>query len=420
MATGMRERMTRAAGTTAALVLALALASCGSGDDDASDVERVPVGTITTLSSDPTPDASESTSDSATDDAGQDDGHQVEATKPQPLRQGEKRMTLRMPASYTPSAPNGAGTDDYRCFLLDPHLSKDVFLTGTFVQPGNADVVHHVILFTAPPDQVSEAEAMDAAAPGEGWTCFGGSGLRDIDGLNSAPWLGAWAPGGKESVSAAGFGKPLEAGSRIIMQVHYNLLAGPGADESATLLRYAPGTADITPLETVLLPAPVEMPCRKEYADGPLCTRDASMADVRARFGSSGNTNDALYFLCGGKPKASNTTHCDRPIVEPTTIRGVAGHMHLLGRSIKIEVNPGTPDAKTILSIPIWDFDNQASKPIKPVQVDYGDVVRVTCKHVQWLRDKLPAFEGIPDKYVVWGEGTTDEMCLGILTVTRP
>jgi hypothetical protein len=94
--------------------------------------------------------------------------------------------------------------------------------------------------------------------------------------------------------------------------------------------------------------------------------------------------------------------------------------MHLLGRSIKIEVNPGTPNAKTIMDIPIWDFDNQGNKPIKPVTVGYGDVVRVTCRHVQWLRDKLPSFEGIPDKYVVWGEGTTDEMCLGILTVTRP
>jgi len=38
----------------------------------------------------------------------------------------------------------------------------------------------------------------------------------------------------------------------------------------------------------------------------------------------------------------------------------------------------------------------------------------------QELRDRLPAFHGIPDKYVVWGEGTTDEMCLGILLVTRP
>ena len=412
---------TRLTAMTAAVVLAAALAGCGASDAT-DDADRVPVGTITTMTSEPTPEATDATSDTATDQPSTGSGHSHAGgtTKPEPLRQGEKRMTLRMPEAYTPSAPTGTGTDDYRCFLLDPQLSDDVYLTGTFVKPGNADVVHHVILFTAPPEQVAEAEAMDDAAPGEGWTCFGGSGLRDNDGLNSAPWLGAWAPGGKESVSAPGFGKPLEAGSRIIMQVHYNLIAGPGPDVSATLLRYAPGSADITPLETVLLPAPVEMPCRAKYADGPLCDRDASIADLIDRVGGSGNTNNALYLLCGGKPKPSNVTSCDRPIGEPTTIRGVAGHMHLLGRSIKIEVNPGTPEAKTILDIPIWDFDNQANKPIRPVHVDFGDVVRVTCRHVQWLRDKLPAFEGIPDKYVVWGEGTTDEMCLGILTVTRP
>ena len=28
--------------------------------------------------------------------------------------------------------------------------------------------------------------------------------------------------------------------------------------------------------------------------------------------------------------------------------------------------------------------------------------------------------EGQPERYVVWGEGTTDEMCLGIVMVTRP
>jgi len=32
----------------------------------------------------------------------------------------------------------------------------------------------------------------------------------------------------------------------------------------------------------------------------------------------------------------------------------------------------------------------------------------------------LPAFEDVPERYVVWGEGTTDEMCLGIVLVTRP
>ena len=46
--------------------------------------------------------------------------------------------------------------------------------------------------------------------------------------IDDAPWLAAWAPGGKETVTKPGYGKKLEKGSRIVMQVHYNLLAGPG------------------------------------------------------------------------------------------------------------------------------------------------------------------------------------------------
>ena len=74
-----------------------------------------------------------------------------------------------------------------------------------------------------------------------------------------------------------------------------------------------------------------------------------------------------------------------------------------------------------MLDIPVWDFDNQgvhageARRRWQP-----GDTVRVTCRHDQSLRDLLPAFEGQPERYVVWGEGTTDEMCLGLLLVTRP
>ncbi len=344
----------------------------------------------------------------------------VEAVKPKPLRAGESRMTLRIPQSYTPSAPNGVGTDDYRCFLLDPHLAKDMYLTGTFVKPDNRNVVHHVILFRADPDQIDAAQQLDAKDPGEGWTCFGDSGLPNSSDLENAPWLGAWAPGAKESVAAKGFGTPLSAGSRIIMQVHYNLLGGPGPDRSATLLRLAPGSQHLTPLTTMLLPAPVELACRPGHTDNMLCDRTAAIADVVKRFGPVGQTNNWLGVLCNAKPVPSQVTSCARTITEPTTIRGVAGHMHLLGRSIKIEVNPGTPKAKTVLNIPIWDFDNQGSKPVKPVALEVGDTVKVTCKHVQWLRDLLPAFKGQPDRYVVWGEGTMDEMCLGILTVTHP
>jgi len=395
VATGLSLRAALAAG---ALALVAACGNAPSSTDAAQD---------------PTPGPSASTPAVV-------QGDPVEAVKPEPLRSGETRMSLRIPKTYTPSAPNGVGTDDYRCFLLDPHLTHDAFLTGTFVKPDNRNVVHHVILYRADPNQVAAAHQLDARDPGEGWTCFGDSGLPNSSDLDDAPWLGAWAPGATESVDAPGFGTPLAAGSQIIMQVHYNLLGGPGPDRSATLLRLAPGTEHLTPLSTMLMPAPVELPCRPGHTDNPLCDRDAAVADVIKRFGPVGNTNNLLDLFCNQKPEPSQVTSCVRTITRPTTIRGVAGHMHLLGRSIKVVVNPGTPRAKTVLDIPVWDFDNQGSTPIKPVALKVGDTVKVTCKHVQWLRDKLPAFQGQPDRYVVWGEGTQDEMCLGILTVTHP
>ena len=357
----------------------------------------------------------------ATASDGSHGGHDAHgaASAPKPLRAGERRLTLRMPEPYEPSAPTGVGTDDYRCFLLDPRLEGDAYLTGTNVLPGNPDVVHHVILFRVPPDQVASAESMDAATTGQGWTCFGGTGLDAVESLDDAPWLGAWAPGGGEAVHQAGYGVRLDKGSRIVMQVHYNLLAGTDEDVSATQLRLAPVDRKLTELKTMLLPAPVELPCRPAHDDGALCDRDAAVADVKERFGLAGGTADGLYFLCGGGPRPGNVQSCSRTLSEPATVRGVAGHMHLLGRSIRVEVNPGTERAKTVLEIPVWDFDNQAATPVSPYRLQAGDTVKVTCRHVQWLRDELPAFEGQPDRYVVWGEGTTDEMCLGILQVTR-
>jgi hypothetical protein len=393
--------MRRLAAVAAALLLTVSLAGCVQENDDRRTGSPVEV-----LNP---PDPPEVQAEQLS---------RIKPGKLQPLRAGEHRMTLEMPTAYTPSAPTGQGTDDYRCFLLDPGLDKDVWLTGSNVLPGNPDVVHHVILFRITPDQVAEAKAKDAESDDEGWTCFGGTGLAgEFSNLDDANWLAAWAPGGDETKVRDGYGVRLDAGSQIVMQVHYNLLKGAAPDTSSTQLRWMNGKRDLTALHTFLMPAPVEMPCRPDHDESPLCDRDAAVADVMSRFGGAGNTNSLLHLLCGTDVKPSNTTTCTRYINKPMTILGVAGHMHLLGRELKIEVNPGTPDAKTILDIPVWDFDNQGTKPIDPVHVEPFDTVKITCRHVQWLRDVLPAFEGIPDKYVIWAEGTTDEMCLGMLQV---
>ena len=224
------------------------------------------LGTVLVLagcsSSDPTTTAGAADGASSSPEA--HPGHATGAARPasRPLRPGERFVELAMPAAYTPAAPTGVGTDDYRCFLLDPGLDEDAFITGIDVLPGNEDVVHHVILFRVPPESIGVAVAKDAQDEGEGWSCFGGTGLDSGASLDSAPWLGAWAPGGGEGVMAKDVGIPLEAGSQVIMQVHYNLLAGQEPDVSAARLRLASGDKDLAPLQTMLLPAPVELPCR--------------------------------------------------------------------------------------------------------------------------------------------------------------
>ncbi|QIK77391.1 hypothetical protein G7071_11715 [Nocardioides piscis] len=404
-------------GSALLVAVALVLAGCAGGTTEVAD----PAAATQTQSDEAKPEpTAEPVAASGTKSAHEDSHANAKPAKQVPLRPGERRATLKMPADYTAAAPYGKGTDDYRCFLLDPRLDEPAWLTGTHVLPGNPAVVHHVILFQVAPEQVKAAKAKDRSEDGEGWTCFGGTGLDQFQNVDDASWIGAWAPGGKESVTKPGYGVRLEKGARVVMQVHYNLLAGAEPDVSAAQLRLAPGDAPLQSLHTMLLPAPVELPCRAKHADGPLCDRAVALADVKERFGAEGNTADVLYFLCGGKPRAGERQSCTRTVHQPMTIHGVAAHMHLLGREIKIEVNPGTPRARTILDIAVWDFDDQGGRPIDPVRVEATDTVKVSCRHVQWLRDELPAFEGQPDRYVVWGEGTTDEMCLGMLQVTRP
>jgi hypothetical protein len=331
------------------------------------------------------------------------------------LRPGERFVTLTMPQPYQPVAPHG-GTDEYRCFLVDPKLTTGAYLTGSQFLPQNSAIVHHAIFFRVDPGDAARASAVDAADPGQGWTCFGDAGIG-----GDAGWVAHWAPGANETLLSAGVGYPMPPGSLLVMQVHYNLLASggkpAGTDRSGIRLRLADGGRKLAPLETAKLLAPIELPCAAGES-GPLCDREAAVADVTRRFGDDvGSTESALVRMCdGGIPTPGATQQCDRPVPQAGTIYAVAGHMHLMGRSIKIELNPGTAGARTLLDIPQYNFDDQAIHPLAtPLAVEPGDTLRVTCSHDVGLRKLLPQLRDLPPRYVVWGDGTSDEMCLGLV-----
>jgi hypothetical protein len=337
------------------------------------------------------------------------------------LRTGERFQTLMMAKAYVPDPPAHDGTDDYRCFLVDPKLTTTAFLTGSQFLPDNADIVHHAIFFKLEAKDVAQAEALDAAAPGDGYTCFSGTGIENRNRSGGAPWLASWAPGGTETLTAKGTGYRMEPGSQVIMQVHYNLLATNGtatsADRSGIRLRLTAGKG-LEPLHTTLLTAPIELPCPAGES-GPLCNRDMAVFDTVRRFGDeNGATVAGLNLLCnqGRAPKPGNTQHCDRTSSATMVVQAAAGHMHLLGRSIKVELNPGTKKAKTLIDVPVYNFDDQGARLLKKtVTIRPGDTMRVTCTHDATLRARTPALKTLKPRYVVWGEGTSDEMCLGIV-----
>jgi hypothetical protein len=345
-----------------------------------------------------------------------------------------RTVTLAPPKAYTPHAPGG-GIDDYHCFVLDPKLTQDAFVTAALIKPQRTGIVHHVILYEAAGAQAADASRLNKASGGKGWTCFGGPGLPfDLSGTSSAsrlgqpPWIAAWVPGHTTNALPSGTGVLLHKGAKIVMQVHYNLIEAAGPDRSQAQLRLRPATTPLTPLETQLYAAPVELPC-PDGVSGPQCSRQTTLQDEVNKYGASAAfVPAALLKLCNRTladyPQSvgigtSIPTSCDRAITQKETIYGVAGHMHLRGQDISVVLNPGTAKEQTLLHIPAWVFHWQDVYYLKqPVTIGPGDTVRVRCTFDNSKAGQpVIGSKQLTPRYVLWGEGSTDEMCLAMLSV---
>lgn len=334
-------------------------------------------------------------------------------------------VVLEMPVPYT---PDDSLQDDYRCFLLDADLPEDRFVTGYTVEPGQDRIVHHVLLYQLPESAREDAERRAAEDDRPGWQCFGGPGVTGSGALRGntrgedwvspggsiAGSIGAWAPGTLQTFFPEGTGAQLYADGVIVMQVHYNLQAGVDADQTRAVFQLADPDADIIPLNAYNMVAPVEIPCA-ENAESALCDRDMAIAESD-RFAQ--RRSGGLMFLCNhslddftSQDASAVTSTCDYRLQNDWVALGAAGHMHELGTVFSIERNPDTDEAQVLLDIPEWDFHWQGSyQYIEPVYLNAGDVLRISCT---WDNS-----DG--ERYIVWGEGTQDEMCLGAVTLIPP
>lgn len=289
------------------------------------------------------------------------------------------KLEVAMKAPYQPDLSLGA--DDYRCFVLDPELSKDVAVTGFDIRPGDRRVVHHVIVYAVKEAQFEALQRREDEDADEGYTCFGTARV-------ASDMVGAWVPGTTATVFPSGTGIVLAARSKLVVQVHYNTLE----------------TKDAVDLTTVLLET-VPASSVKPALIYPILDDSFSIAPG----------------VVGGTKIVFDTRNLGLQKGTKVKLHGAVPHMHLHGKSISVEVEKPDGSKHRVMDIPKWDFHwQQMYFYKKPFELAYGDLVTLECvwdnrEHVQ------PIVNGrqIEAQTLRWGEGTLEEMCLNFFYVTN-
>ncbi len=289
-------------------------------------------------------------------------------------------MTLEMATEYTPVQ----SPDDYRCFVVEWPETTTKYVSGFKAVPGNDSIVHHVIAYLAQPDQAETYRQLDANEDGPGYTCFGGPRGP------SQEWIGGWAPGGEGFDMPEGTGLPIEPGSLVIIQVHYNVLtAQPAPDVTGVQFKID---------DSVEKEAWTQPWANPQWLSGGMSI-PANDGDVMHAF-----QFDAT-LINGG---------------QPFLIHSAGLHMHNLGtRGITKIVRSGGGE-ECLLQIDDWDFDWQDGYGfMNPVRFDPGDQLYLECHWDNTLENQV-IVDGkpLPPRNVNWGDGSTDEMCLGVFLLT--
>ena len=288
---------------------------------------------------------------------------------------------------FVPEIQGGALAefDEYRCFLVDPQLPADRFLTAYDVLPGNDAIVHHVLVMPVDPTLqvdggMTNAEVMqgldDESPDREGWPCFGEAG----EGVETSGIPVVWAPVQGVVEFPEGTGLRIQQQEVLVVQVHYNLVDPSTigqADQTSVHLKLEEQVDRegfmILPdpfLQSIFEGDPIELPPGQEHTE---YTWEIPVSFI---------------LLNTGLPSID--------------LVGVFPHMHSYGSTIRMEID-GTSGTECAADVPRWDFGWQLQYFYEqPRTLTGNDTLRVTCGF-----DTSAATEP-----VLPGWGTHNEMCL--------
>ena len=243
------------------------------------------------------------------------------------------------------------GTMPYQNVVVDTHLDEERWVQAIEVRPGNAAVVHHVLVFAQSSEETDQARDDAADERGGYW--------------------GIYVPGNSTLIYPEGYAKRIPKGARLRFQMHYTPNGTATQDSTRIGLVFA---------------------------------KEAPKHEIRV----AGIANTGFRI----PPGAENHSVVGSIKRVPADVQVLAflPHMHLRGKAARFElISDGS--TKTLLDIPRYDFNWQLLyRYAEPLSVKAGDTLQFTA----WYdNSKGNPANPDPDKEVRWGPQTFDEMHLG-------
>jgi mono/diheme cytochrome c family protein len=278
--------------------------------------------------------------------------------------------TLTMPTYTVPNYPG----DLYVCFVVPNGLTQDEFITAIEVIPGNAEIVHHVLIYEDT-SSTHDAAAKDAGTIEPGYLGFGGPGV------NKANLIGGWVPGTRPNIYPNGMGVKLHKNRDIIMQMHYPYGSAGKTDSTKINLRLSTGA-----LREIYIAPPLNH--AGGLVNGPLYIP-----------ANTTKTFEAQYTIPNNIP------------IQGVSLLDVGPHAHLICTDWLVFAKTPSGDTIPLIKIDNWDFHWQGFYTFQKLQfVPKGSTFFGFATYDNTANN--PHNPSSPPANVSVGEATTDEMML--------
>jgi peroxiredoxin/mono/diheme cytochrome c family protein len=262
----------------------------------------------------------------------------------------EPDQVVYMPKSFDVPAE---GTVPYQSIIVDPGWEEDKWVTVMEPRPGNAAVVHHIVMYVVPPQGVSKY--FSANLP-----------KTQLD------WFASFSPGLRPPVLPKGTARFIPAKSKLVFQMHYTPNGTKQSDRSYVGIKFADP-------KTVKREIAVQHAGNHDFVIPPHAADHEVMSEYTFE-------HDSMLW-------------------------SVSPHMHLRGKDFLYTLI--YPDGKNeiVLHVPQYDFGWQTTYTLaEPKQVSKGTTLRCVA-HFDNSENNLNNPD--PTQEVRYGPQTWEEMCYG-------